>query len=292
VIIHVEHQVLTHYGQANEANVCSTGHFLSPEVGRRSRVPGSGTVAVVDRIAMGIDIGGSGIKGAPVDLALGSLTEERVRIDTPQPSTPGAVADVVSEIVTSFSYEGPVGCTMPSVIQHGVVTTAANIDDGWIGLDGRELLERRLKVPVTLLNDADAAGMAEVTYGAAKNVPGLVCLLTFGTGIGSALLVDGVLVPNSEFGHLEFKGMDAEDYASARTRKEEDLSWANWGGRVAEFLRHVERIMSPDLFIVGGGVSRKLDSFSEFIEIATPIVPARLRNSAGIVGAALAAVAD
>lgn len=249
----------------------------------------SGTVAVVDRIALGVDIGGSGIKGAPVDLALGSLTEERVRIDTPQPSTPDAVADVVSEIVNSFSYEGPVGCAMPSVVQHGVVATAANIDDGWIGLDGRELLERRLKVPVALLNDADAAGMAEVTYGAAKGVSGLVCLLTFGTGIGSALFVDGVLVPNSELGHLEFKGMDAEDYASARTRKDENLSWEEWGGRVAEFLRHLERTMTPDLFIIGGGVSRKLDEFREFIEVSTPIVPARLRNSAGIVGAALAA---
>ena len=246
----------------------------------------------MDRITLGIDIGGSGIKGAPVDLALGGLTEERVRIDTPQPSTPDAVADVVSEIVTAFSYEGPVGCAMPSVVQHGVVTTAANIDDGWIGLDGRELLERRLKAPVTLLNDADAAGMAEVKYGAAKNVPGLVCLLTFGTGIGSAVFFDGVLIPNSEFGHLEFKGMDAEDYASARTRKEEDLSWADWGGRVAEFLRHLEQIMSPDLFIIGGGVSRKLDNFREFLEVATPIVPARLRNSAGIVGAALAATTN
>jgi polyphosphate glucokinase len=243
----------------------------------------------VDRIALGVDIGGSGIKGAPVDLALGSLTEERVRIDTPQPSTPDAVAEVVSEIVSSFSYEGPVGCTLP---QHGVVNTAANIDDGWIGLDGRELLERRLKVPVALLNDADAAGIAEVTYGAAKNVPGLVCLLTFGTGIGSALFIDGVLVPNSEFGHLEFKGKDAEDYASARTRKAENLSWEEWGGRVAEYLQHLERIITPDLFIIGGGVSRKLDEFREFIEVATPIVPARLRNSAGIVGAALTAAAD
>lgn len=243
----------------------------------------------MDRYVLGIDIGGSGIKGAPVDLALGDLAEERVRIDTPQPSTPEAVAAVVAAIVDSFSYEGPVGCAMPSVVRHGVVATAANIDDGWIGLDGRELLERRLKAPVALLNDADAAGMAEVAYGAAKGESGLVCVLTFGTGIGSALVVDGVLMPNSELGHLEFKGMDAEDYASARTRKDENLSWEEWGGRVAEFLRHVERIITPDLFIIGGGVSRKLDQFRDFIEVSTPIVPARLRNSAGIVGAALAA---
>ena len=238
---------------------------------------------------MGIDIGGSGIKGAPVDLAAGELAGRRHRIDTPVPSTPDAVVGVVAEIVSSFGYEGPVGCTLPSVVKHGVVYTAANIDEAWIGVDGRQELERRLRMPVVLLNDADAAGIAEAAYGAARDVPGLVCLLTLGTGIGSAVFFDGVLVPNTEFGHLQFKGGDAEDYASARTRKDEALSWADWGARVGEYLRYVERVVSPDLFILGGGVSRRLDKFERYLECSTPIVPAELRNDAGIVGAALAA---
>lgn len=241
---------------------------------------------------MGIDIGGSGIKGAPVDLSIGDLAEERLRIDTPQPSTPEAVAEVVAEIVGTFGYEGAVGCTLPSVVKHGIVRTAANIDDAWIGLDGQRLLERALRMPVDLLNDADAAGIAEATYGAAKDVPGLVCVLTFGTGIGSAVFVDGVLVPNTEFGHFEFKGMEAEDYTAASIRKTEGLSWEEWGSRVGEYLRHVDRIISPDLFILGGGVSRKLDRFQEYVNCSVPIVPAKLRNSAGIVGAALVAASD
>lgn len=243
----------------------------------------------MERFVMGIDIGGSGIKGAPVDLSIGELVEERHRIDTPQPSTPEAVGGVVAEIVASFGYEGPVGCTIPSIVKHGVVLSAANIDDAWIGADGRELLERSLRMPVVLLNDADAAGIAEATYGAAKGVPGLVCVLTFGTGIGSSLFVDGVLVPNTEFGHLEFRGGEAEDYASARVRKDEGLSWEQWGTRVGEYLRHVERVVTPDLFIVGGGVSRRLAKFEQYLRCSTPVVPAELRNNAGIVGAALAA---
>jgi polyphosphate glucokinase len=253
------------------------------------RLPPSGTVPIVERFVLGIDIGGSGIKGAPVDLSVGTLVGERHRIDTPQPSTPAAVVDVVAGIVEFFQYEGPVGCTLPSVVRHGVVGSAANIDDAWIGADGRALLERRLRTPVALLNDADAAGIAELTYGAAKEVAGLVCLLTFGTGIGSALFVDGVLVPNTEFGHFEFKGGQAEDYASARVRKDANLSWEEWGTRVGEFLRYVERVVSPDLFILGGGVSRRLGRFEHYLHCSTPIVPAQLRNNAGIVGAALSA---
>ncbi len=236
---------------------------------------------------MGVDIGGSGIKGAPVDLSIGELSEERHRIPTPDASTPEAVVEVVAEIVESFGYSGPVGCTLPAVVRHGVVYSAANIDDAWIGVDGRRLLERRLSVPVALLNDADAAGIAEVTYGVAKGVPGLVCVLTFGTGIGSALFVDGTLVPNTEFGHLEFRGGAAEHYASARVRKEQELSWRQWGLRVGEYLRYVEGIISPDLFVVGGGVSRRLPKFEQHLECSTPIVAAQLRNNAGIVGAAL-----
>jgi len=241
---------------------------------------------------MGVDIGGSGIKGAPVDLSIGELGGVRHRIDTPDPSTPEAVIEVVAEIVDSFGYEGPVGCTLPSVVKHGVVFSAANIDKAWVGVDGRQMLERRLRVPVALMNDADAAGIAESTYGAAKGVPGLVCLLTLGTGIGSALFVDGALVPNTEFGHLEFKGGDAEDYASARTRKDEGLSWEEWGIRVGEYLRYVERVVSPDLFVLGGGVSRRLEKFQQHLECSTPVVPAQLRNNAGIVGAALIAASS
>jgi polyphosphate glucokinase len=167
-----------------------------------------------------------------------------------------------------------------------LVTTAANIDDGWIGVDGRALLERRLRAPVALLNDADAAGIAEASYGAAKDRAGLVCLLTFGTGIGSALIVDGVLVPNTEFGHLEYKGMELEDYAAARVRKEEKLSWKEWGKRAGEALRLVERLVSPDLFVLGGGVSRRMSEFAAYLETETPVVPAKHRNNAGIIGAA------
>ncbi len=237
---------------------------------------------------MGVDVGGSGIKGAPVDLSSGEPAADRHRIPTPDPSTPEAVIEVVAEIVNSFEYPGPVGVTLPSVVRHGVVQTAANIDDAWIGVDGRQLLERRLSVPVALLNDADAAGIAEVAYGVAKGVQGVVCVLTFGTGIGSALFVDGFLVPNTEFGHLEFKGGQAEHYASARVRKDEELSWEVWGGRVGEYLRYVERIISPDLFVFGGGVSKRLSKFEKYLECSTPIVAAELRNNAGIVGAALA----
>lgn len=238
---------------------------------------------------LGIDIGGSGIKGATVDLDAGRLTRDRHKIVTPQPATPEAVAEVVVELVEHFAWEGPIGCTVPSVVRQGIVHSAANVDKSWIGVDGVELLGRATGQKVVLLNDADAAGIAEMKFGAGRDRHGVVFMLTFGTGIGSGVFVDGHLVPNTELGHLEFKGMEAEHYAAARVREAEKLTYKNWGMRVNGFLQHLEKVFSPDLFIIGGGVSRKLDRFKPYLLLDTEVVPARLRNEAGIIGAALVA---
>jgi polyphosphate glucokinase len=238
---------------------------------------------------LGIDIGGSGIKGAVVDTATGELLSDRHRIETPQPSTPDAVAEVVAELVAHHGYEGPVGCTFPAVVRRGVVQTAANVDESWIGTDADALFTERLGMPVTMLNDADAAGLAEMRFGAGRDRDGVVLLLTFGTGIGSGLIVDGRLVPNTELGHLQLDGVDAEDRAASRWREEEDLSWEEWAGRVNRYLQHVERVLPIDLFIIGGGVSRRADKFFPHLDLRTPFVAAHLRNNAGIVGAAVAA---
>jgi polyphosphate glucokinase len=238
---------------------------------------------------LGIDIGGSGIKGAPVDLETGRLALARLKIATPQPATPQAVAAVVAELVEHFEWEGPIGCTLPTVVRKGIVHSAANIDKSWIGVDGEQLLGEATGRPVTLLNDADAAGIAEMRFGAGRDRGGVVFILTFGTGIGSGVFVDGHLHPNTELGHLEFKGMDAERYAAARVRAAEKLTYKKWGTRVNEFLQHLENIFSPDLFIIGGGVSRRMDKFEEYLVVETEVVPARLRNDAGIIGAALTA---
>lgn len=240
-----------------------------------------------DRLLFGIDIGGSGIKGAPIDPRTGVLTEKRQRIPTPQPSTPEAVADTVVEIVNRFAWSGPIGVTVPAVVQEGLVLTAANIDDEWIGTDAEELLSAAIGSPVRVVNDADAAGIAEVTYGAGADVPGLVVLLTFGTGIGSAMLYDGQLIPNTELGHLEFHGVDAELYAAARHVERDAMDLAVWARRAGEYLRYVERILTPDLFVFGGGISKRFVEFAAALEVATPVLAAELRNNAGIVGAAL-----
>ncbi|GIH90580.1 polyphosphate--glucose phosphotransferase [Planobispora siamensis] len=239
--------------------------------------------------ALGIDIGGSGIKGAPVDLEKGELAEERLRIPTPSPATPEAVAEVVGRIVEHFSWEGPVGITFPGVVLDGITMTAANMNQSWVGVDARGLFSEVTRQPVVVLNDADAAGLAEVAAGAGKGEAGVVLMLTFGTGIGSALFVDGRLVPNTELGHLELRGKDAEKRASDAAREDHDLSWEEWAERVEEYLRHVEMLFSPSLIIIGGGVSKKADKFLPRISIRTRIVPAALRNEAGIVGAAMAA---
>ncbi|GHI87652.1 polyphosphate glucokinase [Streptomyces xanthophaeus] len=239
----------------------------------------------------GVDIGGSGIKGAPVDLERGDLAQERHKVLTPQPATPDGVAGCVVEVVEHFGWDGPVGVTFPGVVTGGVTRTAANMDKAWIGVDTASLLSARLGGrPVTVLNDADAAGVAEMTYGAGRGRSGTVILLTLGTGIGSALFTDGHLVPNSELGHLELKGHDAETRASVKAKEDGDLTWGHWAHRVQKYLAHVEMLFSPDLFIIGGGVSRKPEKFLPLIEgIRAEIVPAELQNNAGIVGAAMAA---
>ncbi|MFF0556898.1 polyphosphate--glucose phosphotransferase [Streptomyces sp. NPDC020472] len=240
----------------------------------------------------GVDIGGSGIKGAPVDLAHGVLAEERHKVPTPQPATPDGVAGCVAEVVAHFGWTGPVGVTFPGVVTGSTVRTAANVDKSWIGVDAGALISDRLGGrPVTVLNDADAAGVAEMTFGAGRGRKGTVILLTLGTGIGSAVFVDGRLVPNTELGHLELKGHDAETRASTRAKEDEGLSWEHWATkRVSKYLAHVEMLFSPELFIIGGGVSRKADKFLPLIEgIRAQIVPAELQNSAGIVGAGMAA---
>ncbi|MEW1545061.1 polyphosphate--glucose phosphotransferase [Streptomyces tsukubensis] len=238
----------------------------------------------------GVDIGGSGIKGAPVDLDRGDLAQERYKVLTPHPATPDAVADGVAEVVRHFGWTGPVGITFPGVVTGGITRTAANVDKGWIGTDAAALLGSRLGgSAVTVLNDADAAGVAEMTFGAGKGRNGTVMMLTFGTGIGSALFVDGRLVPNTELGHLELHGRDAETHASTKAKEDEDLTWPHWARRVQKYLAHVEMLFSPGLFIIGGGVSRKAEKFLPLIEgVRAEIVPAQLQNNAGIVGAAMA----
>jgi polyphosphate glucokinase len=238
--------------------------------------------------ALGIDIGGSGIKAAPVNLATGALVRDRYRIPTPQPSTPRAVVEVVKKLTTHFQWSGRVGITFPGVVRHGVLLSAANMHKGWIGVDAPKAFRRATKGPVTVLNDADAAGLAEMTLGAGKRARGVVLVLTFGTGIGSALFVDGRLVPNTELGHVELRGRDAELRASERAREDGNLSWVRWAQRVDEFLHHLEMLFSPDLFIIGGGASKKADKFLPLLTVNAKVVPARLRNEAGIVGAALA----
>ncbi|MFF3324647.1 polyphosphate--glucose phosphotransferase [Streptomyces sp. NPDC002889] len=238
----------------------------------------------------GVDIGGTGIKGAPVDLERGDLTQERHKVLTPHPATPAAVADGVAQVIGHFGWTGPVGITFPGVVTGGITRTAANVDKDWVDMDAGKLLGERLGLPVTILNDADAAGVAEMTFGAGRGRKGTVILLTFGTGIGSAVFTDGRLVPNSELGHLELHGHDAEKHASSKAKEDEELSWPHWARRVQRYLAHVEMLFSPEAFIIGGGVSRKADKFVPLIEgVRAEIVPAGLQNNAGIVGAAMAA---
>lgn len=244
---------------------------------------------------LGIDIGGSGIKGALVDVKEGTLATERHRIPTPQPSTPDAVAGTVAEICRHFRWTGPVGCTFPAIVKKGVVYSAANVDESWIGVNGRTLLKKATGCPVRLLNDADAAGIAEMRFGAGRGRKGVIFVLTLGTGIGSAVFVGGSLLPNTELGHLPFTCVsggtmvDAEDFASDRIRQEQDLDWEAWGERVNQVLGLLESLFSPDLFIIGGGVSKRHRKFFPLLTTQADTVPAQMRNEAGIIGAAMAA---
>ncbi|GGN42072.1 polyphosphate glucokinase [Actinoplanes campanulatus] len=238
---------------------------------------------------LGIDIGGSGVKGAPVDPATGELLAERFRVPTPQPADVDSVAAAVAEVAARFGGFDRVGVTFPGVVVDGVTRSAANVDKSWLDAPAAQIFAQRLGLPVTVLNDADAAGVAEVAFGAGRDQSGLVMMLTFGTGIGSALFSDGILIPNTEFGHVEIDGADAELLASDRIREAEGLSWEQWAARVERYLHHVEMLLSPRLIIVGGGVSKKSEKFLPLIDIKTPIVPATLLNNAGLIGAAMAA---
>jgi len=240
---------------------------------------------------LGIDIGGTGIKAAPVDVPTGKLLAERVKLPTPRPAMPEAIAGVVRQLVNEFGWTGTAGITFPGVVVGGVVRTAPNLHPAWIGVSASELLGKAAALTVTVLNDADAAGIAEMTFGAGAGQDGTVLLLTLGTGIGSALFYNGVLVPNTEFGHIEIDGKDAEERASERAREEADLSWGKWAGRVDTYLDKMEELLSPDLIIIGGGISKKSDKFLPRLTLQARVVPAGLLNDAGIVGAAMAAAA-
>lgn len=246
-------------------------------------------------LAIGVDIGGSGIKGAPVDLDTGELLTERFRIPTPQPATPAAVGEVVAEVVANFSPATgtPIGVTFPGVVQRGVVRTAANMDASWVDTDMRAVVKDLSGHEARVMNDADAAGFAEYRYGAAHGRDGLVLLVTLGTGIGTALIADGRLVPNTEMGHLLVDGVDAEEFAAESARERHGLDWAGWAAHVDRYLAEMERLLWPDLIIIGGGVSKEHEEFLPLLKRRAPVVPAELRNEAGIIGAAAqAAEAD
>ena len=239
---------------------------------------------------IGIDVGGSGIKAAVVDVAAGAFVGDRVRVDTPQPATPDAVVGATRDLIAGFPDDLPVGIGFPAPVVDGTTMTAANVDAGWVGAPARELFTRALGRPVVVLNDADAAGVGESRHGAARDVAGVVLLLTLGTGIGSALITDGVLAPNTEFGHLQVRGKDAEHRAAASVREDKGLSWAEWAGHLSEVITAMDRLLWPDLVILGGGVSRKADRFVPLLDVRPPVRAAALENRAGIIGAACLAV--
>jgi polyphosphate glucokinase len=244
------------------------------------------------RQGFGVDVGGSGIKGGIVDLDTGQLIGDRVKLLTPRPATPSAVAKTIAAVVKEFDWSGPLGVTYPGVVTHGIVRTAANVDKSWIGTNASEIISAELNGQrVVVLNDADAAGLAEVSHGAGKDATGVVVVLTFGTGIGSAVIHDGILLPNTEFGHLEVGGKEAEHRAASSVKDRRGWSFKKWAKQVTKVLIVIENAMCPELFIVGGGVSRKADLWVPLLKNRTPVVAAALENSAGIVGAAMAAVA-
>ena len=241
---------------------------------------------------LGIDIGGSGIKGALVDTKAGKMVTERLRIPTPQPSTPAAVIESIKQLVAHFEYSGSIGIGLPGVVINGVVKSAANIDKGWIGFAGETAVSEATNCPTIIMNDADVAGTAEMRFGAGRNRNGVVMIFTLGTGIGSAMFIDGKIVPNTELGHLFLRNqpLDAEAFAASRIRKEQGLKWKEWGERLNIYFQHIEMLFSPQLIIIGGGVSKQHEKFLKHIDINVEIIPAQLRNEAGIVGAALTAV--
>jgi polyphosphate glucokinase len=241
---------------------------------------------------LGIDVGGSGIKGAPVDTETGQLVAERVRIKTPKNAEPEPMAQIVKQIAGFFNWNGPIGIGFPAPIKGGVAMMAANVSPKWIGLNADDLFTQVTGCDCTMINDADAAGLAEIKFGAGRGQPGTVIMVTLGTGIGSAIFYQGILLPNTEFGHAQLNGMDAEQYASDAARQREDLSWKKYAKRLDLYLKMMERLFWPNLFIVGGGISKESEKYLPLLTLDTPIVPAQLRNQAGIIGAALAARKD
>ncbi len=238
---------------------------------------------------LGIDIGGTGIKGAPVDIEKGIMVGERLRIPTPPPGKPQQMAEVVAEVAKHFTWNGPVGIGFPAAVRSGIVVTASNISKKWLGQNAVKIFSEATSCPVCVVNDADAAGLAEMNFGAGRNRRGVVILVTIGTGLGTALFTDGVLLPNAELGHIEIDGEDAEWKASDAARKREELSWAKWGKRFNNYLSTLEKLFWPDLFILGGGVSKQFEKFSPSIKIQTEVILAQFLNEAGIIGAALSA---
>lgn len=238
-------------------------------------------------VGVGVDIGGTGMKAAPVDLGTGELVGPRVRFDTPKPATPDAMAGVFAHLVASFDFDGPIGTTLPAVVRHGIVGSAANIDRSWLDVDADALFSAAIGREVTVVNDADAAGIAEMRFGAGRGRDGVVVVLTFGTGIGSGLFVDGHLVPNTELGHLEIDGADAEWNAAASARERNRLTWPQWAPRAQRYLEEIVKLFSPDLIIIGGGASKRSSKWLDLIEIDTEIAVAAMTNNAGIVGAAI-----
>lgn len=238
---------------------------------------------------LGIDIGGSGIKGAPVNIESGLLLAPRQRIPTPQPAKPKDVAAAVAEIVQHFDWQGAIGCGFPGVVRNGVTLTAANVHKKWVGLNAAGLLAEMTGCPVCVVNDADAAGMAEMRFGAGRGRKGVVLVVTIGTGLGTALFTNGELLPNAELGHVELDGGDAELRASDAARKREKLSWPKWGKRFNHYLQYLESLFWPDLIILGGGSSKKFEQYAAYLHLQAEVVPAQMLNEAGIIGAALAA---
>lgn len=256
-------------------------------VGRLS-VPDQIASLDVSDIYLGIDVGGSGIKSALVDVSSGALVTERARVDTPQPATPAAVTEAMAEMASDYEYDGPIGVGFPAVIRRGTVGTANNIDKAWIGENAIDLFSAATKKEVRVINDADAAAVAEARFGAARGVEGLVLTITFGTGIGSGLLVDGELVPNLELGQIELDGhAPAESHFSAKARRRENLDWDQWGARANRYLTHVDAVFSPDLMVIGGGLAKRWEMFRHALDPALPVMPAKMGNNAGLVGAAL-----
>ncbi|GAQ80718.1 polyphosphate glucokinase ppgK [Klebsormidium nitens] len=260
--------------------------------GDRTSIDLKNVVPLQGDVFLGVDFGGTGVKAAPVDITTGELQAERHRIPTPQPATPEAIAGVIKQLAEHFEFKGVIGVGVPSVVRRGVVYTAANIDKTWVNINAQKLFEEATGCPVVVLNDADAAGLAEMNFGEGRgHEEEVVLVTTFGTGIGTALYVEGKLVPNLELGHIEMDGEVAEKLASSAAREREDMSWKKWAGRVSQYLGKLERLLSPDLIIMGGGVSKKDEKFSHYLELpmGTPVVMAAMRNEAGIVGAALGA---